>query len=235
MIIMQKSKIKKSKVLKAFMNWSGGKDSALALYAALRDPSLKVECLLTNVNSTYDRISMHGVRRSLLQQQAAAIGLPLQTVEMPEQPSMSEYEKELSAKITSLKKEGYSKAIFGDIFLEDLKHYREQQLAKVDVDCVFPLWKKDTTSIITEFIQLGFKTIVVCVNEKYLDKSFCGRVLDESFIKDLPDDVDPCGENGEFHTVVSEGPMYRNAIDVAVGQVVEREGFVFADVNPASP
>ena len=205
------------------MNWSGGKDSALALYKALQDHSLNVECLLTNVNSAFDRISMHGVRRALLQLQAEALGLPLQTIEMPEQPSMTEYEKEMLTKITSLQKEGYTKAIFGDIFLEDLKHYREQQLANVNIDCVFPLWKKDTTSLIKEFLELGFKTIVVCVNEKYLDKSFCGRIIDDAFIKDLPPDVDICGENGEFHTFVYDGPIFKHSIPFTKGELTYRK------------
>jgi uncharacterized protein (TIGR00290 family) len=238
--------------MKAFMNWSGGKDSALALYKALKVPSLQVECLLTNVNATYDRISMHGVRRSLLQLQANAIGLPLQTIELPQEPSMTEYEKAMLDKITSLKNLGFNKALFGDIFLEDLKLYREQQLSKVNIDCVFPLWKTDTKELLEQFLDLGFKTIVVCVNEKYLDKSFCGRTIDEDFIKDLPKNVDPCGENGEFHTFVYEGPIFKSPISFIKGEVtyrkyqapknatdncfqpstVEEYGFYFCDLLP---
>jgi uncharacterized protein (TIGR00290 family) len=239
--------------MRAYMNWSGGKDSALALYKALKDPSLQVNALLTNVNSAYDRISMHGVSRSLLELQAEAIGIPLQTIELPEEPSMTEYEKAMFEKVTSLKREGYDKAIFGDIFLEDLKLYREQQLSKAGIDCVFPLWKVDTSELIKEFITLGFKTIVVCVNEKYLDKSFCGRIIDEALIKDLPKNVDPCGENGEFHTFVFEGPLFKNPIPIIKGEityrkykspkntndncfqptVVEDYGFYFCDLLPA--
>jgi uncharacterized protein (TIGR00290 family) len=230
--------------MKSYMNWSGGKDSALALYKVLRDPSLQVDALLTNVNSAYDRISMHGVRRSLLELQAAAIGLPLQTIELPEEPSMAAYEKAMLDKVTSLKHEGYNKSIFGDIFLEDLKLYREQQLSKVGIDCVFPLWKIDTAALIKEFIALGFKTIVVCVNEKFLDKSFCGRIIDEDFIKDLPENVDPCGENGEFHTFVFEGPIFKNTIPITNSKKnsndncfqptpVEDYGFYFCDLLSA--
>jgi uncharacterized protein (TIGR00290 family) len=239
--------------MKAYMNWSGGKDSALALYKALKDPSLHVDALLTNVNSVYDRISMHGVRRSLLELQAGAIGIPLQTIELPQEPSMNEYEKAMFNKVASLKQEGYDKAIFGDIFLEDLKLYREQQLSKAGIDCVFPLWKMDTSSLIKEFITLDFKTIIVCVNEKYLDKSFCGRIIDEEFIKDLPENVDPCGENGEFHTFVFEGPIFKHPIPITVGEItyrkykapknandncfqptkVEDYGFYFCDLLPA--
>ena len=239
--------------MKAYMNWSGGKDSAIALYKALGDPSLQINALLTNVNTAYDRISMHGVRRSLLELQAKAIGIPLQTVELPEEPSMASYEMAMFRKVAVLKQQGYNKAIFGDIFLEDLKLYREEQLSKVGIDCMFPLWKMDTAALIKEFIALGFKTIVVCVNEKYLDKSFCGRIIDEDFLKDLPENVDQCGENGEFHTFVFEGPIFKTPIPIAKGEITYRQykapknsddncfqptvaedyGFYFCDLLPA--
>ena len=209
--------------MKAYINWSGGKDSALALYKVKENNSLNIDCLLTNVNNFYDRISMHGVRRSLLQLQAEAIGIPLQTIELPEQPAMSEYENAMLIKTTELKKASYSKAIFGDIFLEDLKYYREQQLSKVGIDCIFPLWKMDTKVLIKEFLALGFKTIVVCVNEKFLDKSFCGRIIDEDFINDLPPDVDACGENGEFHTFVFDGPIFNQPINFKKGEITYRK------------
>lgn len=209
--------------MKAYMDWSGGKDSALALHKALHLGGLNIDCLLTNVNSVYNRISMHGVKRELLQLQAEAIGLPLNTIELPEEPTMSEYENIMLAKISELKDQGYSKAIFGDIFLEDLKLYREQQLSKVGIECIFPLWKKDTKELLHEFLQLGFKTIVVCVNEKFLDKSFCGRIIDESFINDLPENVDPCGENGEFHTFVFEGPIFNQPINFIKGEITYRK------------
>ena len=205
------------------MNWSGGKDSALALYKAMHDDSLNIDCLLTNVNSVYDRISMHGVRRSLLQLQAEAIGLPLHTIELPEEPTMSEYEIAMFKKITEFKNEGYGRSVFGDIFLEDLKIYREQLLSKVGIDCIFPLWKKDTKDLLLEFLELGFKTIVVCVNEQFLDKSFCGRIIDKNFINDLPPTVDVCGENGEFHTFVFDGPLFKQPINFVKGEITCRK------------
>ena len=209
--------------MKSYMNWSGGKDSALAMYKALSDPNLQIEKLLTSVNAVYDRVSMHGVRRSLLVQQAAASSLPLETIELPEQPGMKDYEELMQKKINALKKEGFENALFGDIFLEDLRLYREQQLNKINIKTTFPLWKMDTKELIKEFLDLGFKTIVVCINEKFLDKSFCGRIIDESFITDLPSNVDPCGENGEFHTFVFDGPIFKDPIPFIKGEVTYRK------------
>ncbi len=205
------------------MNWSGGKDSALCLYKALLGELYNITHLLTSVNAVHDRISMHGVRRSLLQAQAAAIGIPLQTIELPEQPGMAEYEENMFSKVRQLKQEGCTHAVFGDIFLEDLRLYREQKLQQLDIACVFPLWKIDTTVLVKEFIQLGFKSIIVCVNEKCLDKSFCGRIIDESFLADLPANVDPCGENGEFHSFVFEAPIFKHPIPITRGEIVYRK------------
>jgi uncharacterized protein (TIGR00290 family) len=181
--------------MKAYINWSGGKDSSLALYHTLNDKNYSVEKLLTNVSGEYQRISMHGVREELLEQQATAIGIPLQKLVLTDQPSMIEYEEHMMRTMNQLQQERFTHSVFGDIFLEDLKIYRESQLTKVGMTAVFPLWKRNTTELIHEFIDLGFKTIVVCVNEKYLDKSFCGRIINEDFIRDLPENVDVCGEN----------------------------------------
>jgi uncharacterized protein (TIGR00290 family) len=208
---------------RSFFNWSGGKDSSLALYHILNDKNYSVEKLLTNMSGTYNRISMHGVREELLDKQAEAIGLPLQKLVLSEQPSMQEYEKHLMQTMQQLREENFTHSVFGDIFLEDLKAYRENQLAKVGMTAVFPVWKRDTAELIHEFIKLGFKTIVVCVNNKYLDKSFCGRVIDESFIKDLPGDVDVCGENGEFHTFVYDGPIFKQPVTFTKGEMVYRK------------
>ena len=229
----------------AFMNWSGGKDSALCLHKAQQSKQYNIRYLLTNVNATYNRISMHGVRRSLLEAQAASIGIPLQTIELTEQPSMQEYEESMMKKIRNLKSAGCSKAIFGDIFLEDLKLYREQQLKQAGIDCVFPLWMINTSALIKEFIALGFKAIVVCVNEACLDKSFCGRLIDESFLNDLPANVDVCGENGEFHSFVFDGPIFNQPIKFSKGETAYKEydapkqnnestkyGFYFCDLLP---
>jgi uncharacterized protein (TIGR00290 family) len=208
--------------IQTYMNWSGGKDSALCLYKMLQSGQYQVQCLLTSVNRVHDRISMHGVRRPLLEQQAAAIGLPLETIELPEQPGMAEYETLMMKKVQALKSMGCTHAAFGDIFLEDLRTYRENKLQEAGVQCIFPLWKMDTTALVKEFIASGFRSIVVCVNEQYLDKSFCGRVIDESFLADLPANVDPCGENGEFHSFVFEAPFYRSPVAFTRGETVYR-------------
>lgn len=166
---------------------------------------------------------MHGVREELLDTQAEAIGIPLQKLILSEQPSMQEYETYMMKTMHKLHDESFTHSVFGDIFLEDLKVYRETQLAKAGMTAVFPLWKRDTSELIHEFIDLGFKTIIVCVNEKYLDKSFCGRLIDKEFIKDLPANVDVCGENGEFHTFVYEGPIFKNPVAFTKGEVVYKK------------
>ena len=208
---------------KSFFNWSGGKDSSLALYHALKDSRYNIKKLLTNVNNQYRRVSMHGVREALLEDQAAAIGIPLQKCILPDQPSMVEYEEHLMQMMHQLHEEEFTHSIFGDIFLEDLKIYREKQLAKVNMTAVFPLWKRDTTELMHEFLDLGFKTIVVCIKAELLDKSFAGRIIDKEFLKDLPPNVDPCGENGEFHTFVFDGPIFKNPIAFEIGEKVFRE------------
>lgn len=209
--------------MNAFFNWSGGKDSALALYKAMRSDEYNIQCLLTNINSVHDRVSMHGVRRSLMEAQAASVGLPLVTVELPEAPSMEDYEEIMFNKVKALKDTGCSKAIFGDIFLEDLKVYREKKLKEAGIDCVFPLWKIDTAELVKEFISLGFKAIVVCVNEQYLDKRFCGRLIDASFVNDLPSNIDVCGENGEFHSFVFDGPIFKQPVQFKKGEIIYKQ------------
>ena len=208
--------------VKAYMNWSGGKDSSLCLWKILKDEEYNVEAMLTSVNAVHDRISMHGVRRELLLKQAASIGLKLYTVELPESPDMIEYEKEMLPKVSFLKEQGFRASVFGDIFLEDLKVYREKKLLPIGMDCVFPLWKVPTDKLMEEFLGAGFKCIVVCVNEEYLDKSFCGRVIDDSFVRDLPSNVDICGENGEYHTFVFDGPIFKYPIKFTKGEMIRR-------------
>jgi uncharacterized protein (TIGR00290 family) len=209
-------------MITTYMNWSGGKDSSLCLYKAMLSRQYDIRYLLTSVNRTHDRISMHGVRRSLLEKQTASLGIPLQTIELPENPSMESYEEVMMKKVLHLKEEGCKHAMFGDIFLEDLRLYREQQLAKAGLSCIFPLWKQDTTLLLKEFIELGFKAMIVCINEQYLNKEFCGRIIDESFLNDLPSNVDPCGENGEFHSFVFDGPIFKRPIDFEKGETVYR-------------
>lgn len=208
---------------KALFNWSSGKDSALSLYKILQNPDFKIEYLLTSVNQQFQRISMHGVRVELLQAQAKSIGIPLKIMEIPEMPTMEVYEDVMTKTLTELKNEGISYSVFGDIFLEDLRQYRENQLTKLDFKGIFPIWKIPSHDLIQEFISLGFKTIVVCVNEKYLDKSFVGRIIDQDFINDLPDNVDVCGENGEFHTFAFDGPIFSEPINFEIGEIVHRK------------
>lgn len=195
---------------------------------------------------------MHGVRLQLIQAQAGSIGIPLSTLSLPEQPSMENFSRITSNKLVELRKEGFSHAVYGDIFLEDLKKYREEELKQAGFQPVFPLWQRDTTELAHEFIEAGFKAIVVCIKSDLLDKSFCGRILDHNFINDLPDNVDPCGENGEFHTFVFDGPVFRSPIPFTKGELVFREyktpkkvdshsketdpekmGFWFCDLFPA--
>ncbi|MEB2776955.1 diphthine--ammonia ligase [Algoriphagus sp. D3-2-R+10] len=208
---------------KALFNWSGGKDSALTLYKLQQSQEVEIACLLTSISQKYQRISMHGVRVDLLEAQTEQIGIPLVKMEVPDMPSMTVYEETMRNMLSELKKEGITASVFGDIFLEDLRTYRENKLAELDLTGVFPLWKQPTDLLIQEFLDLGFKTITTCVNEKYLDKSFVGRVIDEDFLKDLPANVDPCGENGEFHTFVYDGPIFSKPINFEKGEVVLRK------------
>ncbi|GAB3236441.1 diphthine--ammonia ligase [Hymenobacter seoulensis] len=206
----------------ALMNWSGGKDSALALYHALRLPNLSVTNLLTSVNAHYGRVSMHGVRIALLEEQAQRIGLPLTLLELPEMPDMAIYEQRLQATLAPLLAQGVQQSIFGDIHLEDLRQYREQQLASIGMQAAFPLWQRPNADILREYLDLGFQAVVVCVNEKFLDQSFCGRLLDEQFLRDLPPGVDSCGENGEYHTFVFDAPYFSSPIPFERGELVRR-------------
>jgi len=207
---------------KAIFNWSSGKDSALALYKILKEEKFEVTSLLTSINKEFQRISMHGVHVSLLEKQAESLGFPLIKMELPKEPTMEEYRELMSKTMNDLKSQGITHSIFGDIFLEDLKKYREDQLRSIGMEGVFPLWKINTTDLIREFLDLGFKTIVTCVNETYLDKSFAGRIIDEDFIKDLPENVDVCGENGEFHTFTFNGPLFKNPVGFEIGEIVKK-------------
>ena len=209
--------------MKTYFNWSTGKDSALALYYLLQNKNFNVAHLLTSVNKQHNRVSMHGLRRELLYEQIEALNLPCSTVELPEEPSMAEYEMLMKQAVDPLQQEGFECAAFGDIFLEDLRKYREQQLLALNIEAIFPLWKKDTKQLLTEFIKLGFKAIVVCINADLLDRSFAGRVIDENFINDLPSNVDVCGENGEFHTFCFDGPIFKRPIQFEIGECVYRE------------
>ncbi len=204
------------------MNWSGGKDSALALYHSLQNKSYDVRYLLTSLNDSFRRVSMHGVREELLDQQAQHLGIELLKLRLPETTSMEEYRSRMAEILQPLAKAGIEKSIFGDIFLEDLRIYRENQLNQLGMQGIFPLWKRPSLELLEEFWELGFKTIVVSVNGNLLDKSFCGRILDRDFVRDLPQTIDPCGENGEFHTFVFEAPYFAQPIDFQKGETVEK-------------
>lgn len=236
--------------MKAFLNWSGGKDSAFCLYQAQKQ-SINIQALVTTVNEKHNRVSMHGVRRELLEQQAASVQLPLHIVELSEQTSLSIYKEKISKKSRLLKEEGFTHAVSGDLFLEDLKTYREKLYAGDEIQSLFPLWKMDTRGLLKEFISLGFKAIIVCVNASLLDESFCGRLIDESFIKNLPVNVDCCGENGEYHSFVFDGPLFSKPVSFKKGEIIYREypapknddcfktpeafqGFYFQDLLPVN-
>lgn len=207
---------------KAFMNWSGGKDAALCLYRGLQNSQYRVSSLLTTINRHYGRVSQHGVRRELLERQAQSIGLPLKTVEMPRCPSMETYNRLMEEALRFYREQDITTAIFGDILLEDLRTYREEQLEKAGFTGVFPLWDQPTDELLRAFIGAGFKAVVVCVDEEHLDKAWAGRELDESFLKDLPAEVDPCGENGEFHTFVYDGPIFQRPVAFERGERIRR-------------
>ena len=205
---------------KAFFNWSSGKDSALALYKILEAKEYSIETLLTNVNKDYSRISMHGLREELLDAQVIQLDLPLEKLYFPADVTMELYNEKMRGKLTEFKKKGLDYSIFGDIFLEDLKKYRDTKLAEVELTGVYPIWKIDTQEVIREFLDLGFKAITVCVNAKLLGEEFVGRIIDEQFIKDLPEGIDVCGENGEFHTFVFDGPIFKKSVDFEIGEKV---------------
>ena len=207
---------------KALMNWSGGKDSALSLHHILQNNEYKVEYLLTSLNDSFKRVSMHGVREELLDQQAENIGINLIKLRLAETVSMEEYQEKMAEIMKPLVNSGINYSIFGDIFLEDLRQHREERLQQVGMKGVFPLWKQPSLALLDEFWDLGFKTIVVAINGNNLDKSFCGRILDRDFVKDLPKTVDPCGENGEFHTFVFETPYFKKSIKFDIGETVDK-------------
>lgn len=207
------------KTPKAVFCWSGGKDSSYCLHKVLTEKLFDVKYLLTTVNDTFKRISMHGVREELLDQQAESIGIPLLKVKVNEGTN-DEYEKQMEATLLKTKAEGINHVVFGDIFLEDLRVYRENNLAKIGMKGVFPLWKMDTTFLIHDFISQQFKTIVCCTNDGYLGEEWTGREIDKSFIKQLPVTVDPCGENGEYHTFCYDGPIFKKKINFIAGEKV---------------
>ena len=215
------------------LSWSGGKDSTLALYEIQRAGDYTVAALLTTITEDYDRISMHGVRRALLEQQAEALGLPLKKILIPKDSTNAIYESRMRTLLEEALREGIDTVAFGDIFLEDLKHYREKNLAQLGMKGIFPIWKRDSLELAQSFIRLAFKARLVCVDTAILDPSFAGRTFDEELLRDLPPNVDPCGENGEFHSFVFAGPNFQRQIDHTLGEVVRRDRFYFCDLLPS--
>ena len=218
---------------RAFVSWSSGKDSAFALVQARRLGLAEIVGMLTTVSEAYDRVSMHGVHNALLDRQVEALGLPVLKVPLPSPCSNEIYEARMAEAVERIKAEGVRHIVFGDLFLEDIRAYREEKLAAAGMDGIFPLWRRDTSALAGEMIASGLIAHLVTVDPRRLDRGFAGRRFDNALLEALPPDVDPCGENGEFHTFVSAGPMFSAPIAVTVGEVVEREGFVFADVLPA--
>jgi len=218
---------------KILFSWSSGKDSALALHSLINNRNFDILALLTTVTADFGRISMHGVRQELLEKQAESIGLLLEKVVISKNSSNDEYEEKMKAVLLRYKNEGADSVAFGDIFLEDLKKHREENLAKIGMKGMFPLWKQSSYVLAKRFIELKFKAIVTCVDGKQLDGKFCGRVFDESFLSDLPKNVDCCGENGEFHSFVFDGPIFKKNILFSTGEIVKRvDRFYFCDLRP---
>jgi uncharacterized protein (TIGR00290 family) len=212
------------------MSWSSGKDSTLALAVAREDPGLEVVGLLTTLNGAADRVAMHAVRRELLRAQADALGLPVHEVDLPSPCAHEEYEALMAGAVAAATSAGVTRMVFGDLFLADIRSYRERALAGTGIEPVFPLWERPTNALAVEMVERGIRATVTCVDPSRLDTSFAGRAFHGRFLSDLPEAVDPCGENGEFHTFVHDGPGFARPLAVRVGEVVERDGFVFADV-----
>ena len=215
---------------KAILSWSSGKDSAMALYRTLASKQFEVVCLLTTLSQPFRRVSMHGVREELLDRQAGSLGIHLEKVLIPYPCPNAVYEEKMRNTLSLWKERGVTHVIFGDLFLEDIRRYREANLSQLDLTPVFPIWGTDTTSLAREMLEVGFRAVLTCVDPKKLDGKFAGRQFDSSLLEDLPPMVDPCGENGEFHTFVYDGPIFRESIPVEIGQSILRDGFQFADV-----
>lgn len=217
---------------KAWLSWSSGKDSAWSLHVMRQRGDVEIAALLTTVNLKYQRVAMHAVRESVLDAQATAVGLPLVKVPIPSPCPNEVYERAMAHAMARARAVGVTHMAFGDLFLEDIRQYREENLVKCGMTPLFPLWLRDTRELAHEMIGSGLRAYLTCVDPRKLDAKFAGRVFDKELLADLPAQVDPCGENGEFHTCVVAGPMLTSPIDLSVGEIVERDGFVFADLIP---
>lgn len=218
---------------RAVVSWSSGKDAAFALQQVREAGELEVVGLLTTVTRTFGRVSMHGVREELLHRQADAVGLPLTTVEIPSPCPNATYDRLMEEALARLRDSAVEVVVFGDLFLEDIRQYRESRLRGTGLRPVFPLWGRPTASLARAMLAAGLEATLVCVDPRQIPAPFAGRRFDEALLRELPADADPCGERGEFHTFVSDGPMFARPVPVRPGEVVERDGFVFADLLPA--
>ena len=218
---------------KVLLSWSSGKDSAWALHLLRQDPGIELVGLLTTINEAAGRVAMHAVRETLLDAQAEAAGLPLTKVYIPEPCSNAAYETAMSSEMAEAKRAGVTAVAFGDLFLEDIRAYRQEKLAPTGIEPLFPLWGAETGALSREMVDAGLRAIVTSVDPKQIPSSFVGRIYDGSFLDDLPNGVDPCGERGEFHSFAFSGPMFSATVPVKLGDVAERDGFVYADVFPA--
>ena len=219
---------------KVIFSWSGGKDGALAFYELQKTQNYEILALLTTVVQDYDRISIHGVRRVLLERQAESLGLPLEIVFISKDTTDEEYESKMQEVLTRYRARGVCSVVFGDIFLQDIRKYREKNLAKIAMKGIFPIWQRKTCELAQEIIELGFKTVITCVDSSFLEKAFTGRVFDKQFLSELPCTVDPCGENGEFHSFVYDGPIFQERIAQTTGEIALRENrFYYCDLMPS--
>jgi len=216
------------------LSWSSGKDSAWSLHCLKQNPDIDVAGLLTTVTEPFDRVSMHGVRRDILAAQARAAGLPLIEVPIPAPCPNETYESRMGDAMARARDDDVDTVAFGDLFLEDVRAYREKNLNKVGMHARFPIWGIPTGDLSREMVSNGLRAVIVSLDPKVLDRSFAGRIYDETFLADLPAGIDPCGEKGEFHTLVYAGPMFDEPLDIEVGEIVERDGFVFTDVTLAA-
>jgi uncharacterized protein (TIGR00290 family) len=220
--------------MKTLLSWSTGKDSAWSLHVLREMPGIEVAGLFTTLNAAFNRVAMHAVRRQLLEAQAEAAGLPLHVIEIPWPCPNDAYERALGGFVAEQKAVGVDAMAFGDLFLEDIRAYREEKLLGTGIEPLFPLWDRDTRALAREMVAGGLKAHLTCVDPKKLSPSFAGRAFDTALLDELPDGVDPCGENGEFHTCVFAGPMFARPIKVRVGEIKDRDGFIFADLLPAA-
>ena len=217
---------------RVILAWSGGKDSAMSLYEIQKGKQYEIVSLLTTITKDYDRVSMHGVRRTLIEQQAHSLGLPIEEVFISKDSSNEEYESKMGDVLIKYKNKGVSSVVFGDIFLEGVRTYREENLSKLGMKGVFPLWGRDTAELTRFFISLGFKAVIACLDLKLLAKKFAGRIIDEQFLLELPPNIDPAGENGEYHSFVFDGPIFKKGIAYTLGETVQRDSFYFCDLLP---